>query len=207
MMIEKTHIGKGSQITMKDGSYKLIEDIKAGDEVQTYDMNHEEFDAASMHLNEQTSTKVIECYKEQIINIPSNKIEFNIDFIDADGDKVEKSNSLTISKKSCIMGGDDQGWMISDLEQVLKDVTETDLETSAEVDQDIAEKAHEEISQMLNQLEVGTDVSSDSEKDLRSQKVISIEEAPLDVEMYCIAELENGDSIFVNDIMVGVWRD
>ena len=28
MMIEKTHIGKGSQITMKDGSYKLIEDIK-----------------------------------------------------------------------------------------------------------------------------------------------------------------------------------
>ena len=207
MMIEKTHIGKGSQITMKDGSYKLIEDIKAGDEVQTYDMNHEEFDAASMHLNEQTSTKVIECYKEQIINIPSNKIEFNIDFIDADGDKVEKSNSLTISKKSCIMGGDNQGWMISDLEQVLKDVTETDLETSAEVDQDIAEKAHEEISQMLNQLEVGTDVSSDSEKDLRSQKVISIEEAPLDVEMYCIAELENGDSIFVNDIMVGVWRD
>jgi hypothetical protein len=207
MMIEKTHIGKGSQITMKDGSYKLIEDIKAGDEVQTYDMNHEEFDAASMHLNEQTSTKVIECYKEQIINIPSNKIEFNIDFIDADGDKVEKSNSLTISKKSCIMGGDDQGWMISDLEQVLKDVTETDLETSAEVNQDIAEKAHEEISQMLNQLEVGTDVSSDSEKDLRSQKVISIEEAPLDVEMYCIAELENGDSIFVNDIMVGVWRD
>jgi hypothetical protein len=199
MMIEKTHIGKGSQITMKDGSYKLIEDIKAGDEVQTYDMNHEEFDAASMHLNEQTSTKVIECYKEQIINIPSNKIEFNIDFIDADGDKVEKSNSLTISKKSCIMGGDDQGWMISDLEQVLKDVTETDLETSAEVNQDI--------SQMLNQLEVGTDVSSDSEKDLRSQKVISIEEAPLDVEMYCIAELENGDSIFVNDIMVGVWRD
>ena len=191
-MIEKTYIAKGSQITMKDGSYKLIEDIKAGDEVQTYDMNHEEFDAASMHLNEQTSTKVIECYKyEEIINIPSNKIEFNIDFIDADGDKVEKSNSLTISKKSCIMGGDDQGWMISDLEQVLKGVTETDLETSVEVDQ----------------LEVGTDVSSDSEKDLRSQKVISIEEAPLDVEMYCIAELENGDSIFVNDIMVGVWRD
>ena len=206
MMIEKTHIGKGSQITMKDGSYKLIEDIKSGDEVQTYDMNHEEFDAASMHLNEQTSTKVIECYKEQIINIPSNKIEFNIDFIDADGDKVEKSNSLTISKKSCIMGGDDQGWMISDLEQVLKDVTETDLKTSAEVNQDIAEKAHEEISQMLNQLEVGTDVSSDSEKDLRSQKVISIEEAPLDVEMYCIEELENGDTIFVNDIMVAVWR-
>ena len=207
MMIEKTYIAKGSQITMKDGSYKLIEDIKAGDEVRTYDMNHEEFDAASMHLNEQTSTKVIECYKEEIINIPSNKIEFNIDFIDADGDKVEKSKSLTISKKSCIMGGDDQGWMISDLEQVLKGVTETDLETSVEVDQDIAEKAHEEISQMLNQLEVGTDVSSDSEKDLRSQKVISIEEAPLDVEMYCIAELENGDSIFVNDIMVGVWRD
>ena len=208
-MIEKTHIGKGSQITMKDGSYKLIEDIKAGDEVQTYDMNHEEFDAASMHLNEQTSTKVIECYKEQIINIPSNKIEFNIDFIDADGDKVEKSNSLTISKKSCIMGGDNQGWMISDLEQVLKDVTDLEQVLEDVTDNPEPEKivnTREDMSEMLNQLEVGTDVASDSEKDLRSQKVISIEEAPLDVEMYCIEELENGDTIFVNDIMVAVWR-
>jgi len=209
MMIEKTHIGKGSQITMKDGSYKLIEDIKAGDEVQTYDMNHEEFDAASMHLNEQTSTKVIECYKEQIINIPSNKIEFNIDFIDADGDKVEKSNSLTISKKSCIMGGDNQGWMISALEQVLKDATDLEQVLEDVTDNPEPEKivnTREDMSDMLNQLEVGTDVASDSEKDLRSQKVISIEEAPLDVEMYCIEELENGDTIFVNDIMVAVWR-
>jgi hypothetical protein len=209
MMIEKTHIGKGSQITMKDGSYKLIEDIKAGDEVQTYDMNHEEFDAASMHLNEQTSTKVIECYKEQIINIPSNKIEFNIDFIDADGDKVEKSNSLTISKKSCIMGGDNQGWMISALEQVLKDATDLEQVLEDVTDNPEPEKivnTREDMSEMLNQLEVGTDVASDSEKDLRSQKVISIEEAPLDVEMYCIEELENGDTIFVNDIMVAVWR-
>lgn len=208
-MIEKTHIGKGSQITMKDGSYKLIEDIKAGDEVQTYDMNHEEFDAASMHLNEQTSTKVIECYKEQIINIPSNKIEFNIDFIDADGDKVEKSNSLTISKKSCIMGGDNQGWMISALEQVLKDATDLEQVLEDVTDNPEPEKivnTREDMSEMLNQLEVGTDVASDSEKDLRSQKVISIEEAPLDVEMYCIEELENGDTIFVNDIMVAVWR-
>ena len=208
-MIEKTHIGKGSQITMKDGSYKLIEDIKAGDEVQTYDMNHEEFDAASMHLNEQTSTKVIECYKEQIINIPSNKIEFNIDFIDADGDKVEKSNSLTISKKSCIMGGDNQGWMISALEQVLKDATDLEQVLEDVTDNPEPEKivnTREDMSDMLNQLEVGTDVASDSEKDLRSQKVISIEEAPLDVEMYCIEELENGDTIFVNDIMVAVWR-
>ena len=209
MMIEKTHIGKGSQITMKDGGYKLIEDIKAGDEVQTYDMNHEEFDAASMHLNEQTSTKVIECYKEQIINIPSNKIEFNIDFIDADGDKVEKSNSLTISKKSCIMGGDNQGWMISALEQVLKDATDLEQVLEDVTDNPEPEKivnTREDMSEMLNQLEVGTDVASDSEKDLRSQKVISIEEAPLDVEMYCIEELENGDTIFVNDIMVAVWR-
>ena len=209
MMIEKTHIGKGSQITMKDGSYKLIEDIKSGDEAQTYDMNHEEFDAASMHLNEQTSTKVIECYKEQIINIPSNKIEFNTDFIDADGDKVEKSNSLTISKKSCIMGGDNQGWMISALEQVLKDATDLEQVLEDVTDNPEPEKivnTREDMSDMLNQLEVGTDVASDSEKDLRSQKVISIEEAPLDVEMYCIEELENGDTIFVNDIMVAVWR-
>ena len=199
-MIEKTHIGKGSQITMKDGSYKLIEDIKAGDEIQTYDMDHEDFDSSNMHQNEQTSTKVVECFKEEILNIPSIKIEFKKDFVNEDGDKVEESNSLTISKKSCIMGGDDEGWMTSDLEQILEDATETP-------EPEKIEKAQEEISQMLNQLEVGVDVSSDSDKDLRTQKVISIEEAPLDVEMYCITELENGDTIFVNDIMVGVSRD
>ena len=199
-MIQYPHIEKGSQITMKDGSYKLIEDIKSGDEVQTYDMNHEEFDAASMHLNEQTSTKVVECFKEEILNIPSIKIEFKKDFVNEDGDKVEESNSLTVSKKSCIMGGDNQGFMVSDLEQILEDATE-----SPETEK--IEKAQEEISEMLKQLDVGVDVSSDSDKDLISQKVISIEEAPLDVEMYCISELENGDTIFVNDILVGVWRD
>jgi hypothetical protein len=185
---------------MKDGSYKLIEDIKAGDEIQTYDMDHEDFDSSNMHQNEQTSTKVVECFKEEILNIPSIKIEFKKDFVNEDGDKVEESNSLTISKKSCIMGGDDEGWMTSDLEQILEDATETP-------EPEKIEKAQEEISQMLNQLEVGVDVSSDSDKDLRTQKVISIEEAPLDVEMYCITELENGDTIFVNDIMVGVSRD
>ena len=199
-MIQYPHIGKGSKITMKDGSYKLIEDIKAGDEIQTYDMDHEDFDSSNMHQNEQTSTKVVECFKEEILNIPSIKIEFKKDFVNEDGDKVEESNSLTISKKSCIMGGDDEGWMTSDLEQILEDATETP-------EPEKIEKAQEEISQMLNQLEVGVDVSSDSDKDLRTQKVISIEEAPLDVEMYCISELENGDTIFVNDILVGVWRD
>ena len=199
-MIQYPHIGKGSKITMKDGSYKLIEDIKAGDEIQTYDMDHEDFDSSNIHLNEQTSTKVVECYKEEILNIPSIKIEFKKDFVNEDGDKVEESNSLTVSKKSCIMGGDNQGFMVSDLEQILEDATE-----SPETEK--IEKAQEEISEMLKQLDVGVDVSSDSDKDLISQKVISIEEAPLDVEMYCISELENGDTIFVNDILVGVWRD
>jgi|TARA_B100001094_G_scaffold330078_1_gene394397 hypothetical protein len=200
MMIQYPHIGKGSKITMKDGSYKLIEDIKAGDEIQTYDMDHEDFDSSNIHLNEQTSTKVVECYKEEILNIPSIKIEFKKDFVNEDGDKVEESNSLTVSKKSCIMGGDNQGFMVSDLEQILEDATE-----SPETEK--IEKAQEEISEMLKQLDVGVDVSSDSDKDLISQKVISIEEAPLDVEMYCVSELENGDTIFVNDILVGVWRD
>ena len=198
-MIQYPHIEKGSQITMKDGSYKLIEDIKAGDEIQTYDMDHEDFDSSNMHQNEQTSTKVVECFKEEILNIPSIKIEFKKDFVNEDGDKVEESNSLTVSKKSCIMGGDNQGFMVSDLEQILEDATE-----SPETEK--IEKAQEEISEMLKQLDVGVDVSSDSDKDLRTQKVISIEEAPLDVEMYCITELENGDTIFVNDIMVAVWR-
>jgi hypothetical protein len=52
-------------------------------------MDHEDFDSSNIHLNEQTSTKVVECYKEEILNIPSIKIEFKKDFVNEDGDKVE----------------------------------------------------------------------------------------------------------------------
>ena len=48
---------KGAKVTLADGSYKNIEDIVEGDEVQTYDMSSEDFDSASIHQNKQTTTK------------------------------------------------------------------------------------------------------------------------------------------------------
>ena len=46
----KPRIHPDSVITMADGSRKSITEIKIGDEVQTYDMNSEEFDAAKKKI-------------------------------------------------------------------------------------------------------------------------------------------------------------
>ena len=56
----KPRIHPDSVITMADGSRKSITEIKIGDEVQTYDMNSEEFDAANIAHNEQTTTKIVD---------------------------------------------------------------------------------------------------------------------------------------------------
>ena len=49
------------------------------------------------------------------------------------------------------------------------------------------------------------DVSADSDKSLMNKEVVSIEEVS-DVETYYIDSLEEGDGIFVNDVLVFVDR-
>ena len=62
----KPRIHPDSVITMADGSRKSITEIKIGDEVQTYDMNSEEFDAANIAHNEQTTTKIDNIYSVEV---------------------------------------------------------------------------------------------------------------------------------------------
>ena len=84
-----THVEKGSQITMKDGSYKSIEDILPGDDVQTYVMGGEDFDSANISNNEQKSTRVINCGKSTE-EMPLVKINFESVSFDDDGEEVKR---------------------------------------------------------------------------------------------------------------------
>ena len=186
-----THIEKGSQITMKDGSYKSIEDVVVGDEVQTYSMNNEDFDSANISLNEQTSTKVTNCGKSTE-EMPLVKINFESVSFD-DDEEVKSESSLVMNSTGVMMGGDNIGWVSPDFDKLANILVNEDNRNA------------EEISDWGDQLEVDMDVSADSDKSLMNKKVVSIEEVS-DVETYYIDVLKDGDSIFANDVLVFIDR-
>jgi len=190
-MYIETHIGKGSQITMKDGSYKSIEDVVVGDEVQTYAMNNDDFDAANISLNEQTSTKVTNCGKSTE-EMPLVKINFESVSFD-DDEEVKSESSLVMNSTGVMMGGDNIGWVSPDFDKLANILVNEDNRNA------------EEISDWGDQLEVDMDVSADSDKSLMNKKVVSIEEVS-DVETYYIDVLKDGDSIFANDVLVFIDR-
>ena len=190
-MYIETHIGKGSQITMKDGSYKSIEDVVVGDEVQTYSMAGEEFDSANMSHNEQTSTSVTNCGKSTE-EMPLVKINFESVSFD-DDEEVKSESSLVMNSTGVMMGGDNIGWVIPDFDGVTKILI------------DEHRRYVDEVKDWGNQLEIGMDVSADSDKSLMNKKVVSIEEVS-GVETYYIDVLKDGDSIFANDVLVFIDR-
>ena len=112
-----THVEKGSQITMKDGSYKSIEDILPGDDVQTYVMGGEDFDSANISNNEQKSTRVINCGKSTE-EMPLVKINFESVSFDDDGEEVKSESSLVMNSTGVMMGGDNIGWVIPDFDRL-----------------------------------------------------------------------------------------
>lgn len=187
-----THVEKGSQITMKDGSYKSIEDILPGDDVQTYVMGGEDFDSANISNNEQKSTKVMNCGKSTE-EMPLVKINFESVSFDDDGEEVKSESSLVMNSTGVMMGGDDIGWVIPDFDRLTNILVNEENNNT------------EEVADWGNQLEVGMDVSADSDKSLMNKKVISIEEVS-DVETYYIDGLKDGDTIFANDVLVLVDR-
>jgi len=196
-----THVEKGSQITMKDGSYKSIEDILPGDDVQTYVMGGEDFDSANISNNEQKNTKVMNCGKSTE-EMPLVKINFESVSFDDDGfeeqqiqltEKVKSESSLVMNSTGVMMGGADIGWVIPDFDRLTNILVNEENNNT------------EEVADWGNQLEVGMDVSADSDKSLMNKKVISIEEVS-DVETYYIDGLKDGDTIFANDVLVLVDR-
>ena len=192
----KPYISPECVVTMADGSYKSVAELTEGDEVQTYDMDTEEFDSANIHVNEQTSTKIV-----RISNIEVNQrdiIKLNLTpeqvwvegFSDGeDGD----GKTVTLHSQTAVMGGSGLGWLVGNQDKVIKTSPTDDTE--------------DEIADKFHQIEAGVEIQMDHGDDLKIRKVESIETMSGDgVEPYRLIVLEDGDSVFVNDVMVGVTR-
>ena len=198
----KPYISPECVVTMADGSYKSVAELTEGDEVQTYDMDTEEFDSANIHVNEQTSAKII-----RISNIEVNQrdiIKLNLSpeqvwvegTVDGEEGKWEDSGdgkTVTLHSQTAVMGGSGLGWLVGNQDKVIK-TSPTD-----DTDEEMADKFH--------QIEAGVEIQMDYGDDLKIRKVESIETMSGDgVEPYRLIVLEDGDSVFVNDVMVGVTR-
>ena len=199
---------KGAKVTLADGSYKNIEDIVEGDEVQTYDMSSEDFDSASIHQNKQTTTKVdvvkdgteksknmirikLEQYIDEDLYTTEELEEIKTDLTDLNFDE------LVMNKYTAVMGGDDKGWIVHDRDNLVSFLNEETTEGEEEHD----------FSDEYSQIEVDSTVSADSDKDLKELKVTSIDKTDTEdeeVKVYSILSLEAGDYIFVNDVLVKV---
>tara|TARA_Y100000356_G_scaffold109189_1_gene95705 strand:+ start:899 stop:1540 length:642 start_codon:yes stop_codon:yes gene_type:complete len=198
----KPYISPECVVTMADGSYKSVAELTEGDEVQTYDMDTEEFDSANIHVNEQTSAKII-----RISNIEVNQrdiIKLNLSpeqvwvegTVDGEEGKWEDSGdgkTVTLHSQTAVMGGSGLGWLVGNQDKVIK-TSPTD-----DTDEEMADKFH--------QIEAGVEIQMDYGDDLKIRKVESIETMSGDgVEPYRLIVLEDGDSVFVNDVMLGVTR-
>jgi len=216
-MIDKTYFPAEVKITLADGTYKNIEDIEIGDEVQTYDMNHEEFDAASMHLNEQTSTKVKFCHSKEMNLKNFIKIEFK-QYIDPEHDlspmdieDIENKDieSLIINKYGTVMGGYNKGWVVYKRDELVSflNTTETIDETGnvSLAGRGPSASSSHDFSDMYSKLEVGDCISTDSGKNLKEFEVTVITDfidEDEEITAYCIDSLEKGNTIFANDVLV-----
>lgn len=196
---------KGAKVTLADGSYKNIEDIVEGDEVQTYDMSSEDFDSASIHQNKQTTTKVnvVKDGYEKSKNMIKIKLEQYIDEDLYSIDELEEIKTdlnfdeLVMNKYTAIMGGDDKGWIAYDRDKLVSFLNEQT--TEGEVEHDFSDE--------YSQIKVDSTVSADSGKNLKELKVTSIDKTDTEdeeVKVYSILSLEAGDCIFVNDVLVRV---
>ena len=196
---------KGAKVTLADGSYKNIEDIVEGDEVQTYDMSSEDFDSASIHQNKQTTTKVdvVKDGTEKSKNMIRIKLEQYIDEDLYTTEELEEIKTdlnfdeLVMNKYTAVMGGDDKGWIVHDRDNLVLLLNEETTEGEEEHD----------FSDVYSQIEVDSTVSADSDKNLKELKVTSIDKTDTEdeeVKVYSILSLEAGDCIFVNDVLVRV---
>ncbi len=213
-MTDKTYFPAGSKITLADGTYKNIEDIVEGDEIQTYEMASEEFDSANLHFNEQTATKVKFTYSEEANLKDFIKIEFKqladpeLDLSNKEIEEIEniEVQSLTVNKYGTLMGGSNLGWVVYAKDELVSFLNKNTESVEFDDGGEMIESAHD-FSATITQMEVGQHITTDSGKNLKELEVTAItdvEEEDEEITAYCIETLENGHSVFVNDVLVKV---
>ena len=172
-----SYIDKGTLITLGDGSRIAIENLKVGDEVQSYHMQSEQFDMSHIENNEQISAKITDIIPASIA-----------------GDQITKlslSNDTTLTVSRCNLFSPDmmKGYL------TLEERTEL-LEGDEEDQHDVAHNP---------QIKDKDLVFIDSGQELGNLTVVSVGGWKSPREMYNLW-VESGDSVFANEVLVSVDR-
>jgi len=168
-------LNKGTLITLEDGSQKAIESIEVGDSVQTFDMNHEDFDSAHIENNEQSATEVKEVKENTVDGGSVSTITFD------NGSEVTLTNDYPIYGYS-----EDDAWIMCDVE-----ATEVLYGTD---DEDGGER--------FSEVKVGTEAYLDGDDTSASVTDVETHKDGTSFSMYTISTLEAGNTVFANHIMV-----
>jgi len=176
-------LNAGTLITLEDGSQKAIEEIVAGDKIQTYDAETEDFDGAHIEHNEQTSGAVTEVQENTIESVDVSKISLSND------------TNLVLSSDSPIYG------MASDVNWV------TPSKDAAEDMYGAGEHAEGEPESRFTELAADDSVFVDDGDGLSydvTVEEVESQEGEDDFTMYCITDLENGGTLFANGVLLGI---
>jgi hypothetical protein len=215
----KPCIPSDSLITLRDGSYKAVQELKIEDEVRTFNMNLESFDSANIHLNKPTFSRIGGISKIEIIESDLLKIQLNLKKIYVEGtwgkpstwEYVDDGPTVIIHNQTAIMGGFNCGWLVGNLEKVTENrpVSKGD---DGELDpvHSLEDESLEDFLGRFSELKVGNSIQTDAVvyKNSSQKKIKSIEKLSGNNTQifYCIEPLDEGDSIYVNDVMFGVPR-
>ncbi|MBC8421918.1 MAG: hypothetical protein H8E03_00700 [Pelagibacteraceae bacterium] len=174
-------LSEGTLITLEDGSSKAIEELKVGDEVQTYEMGDEDFDMAHIEVNPRSIGVIDE--------VVVGDIEDNISEISFNND-----SSLIVTNNYPIYGADEgEGWISVDGVEMDPDSDDERIGIYGKLDVKSEAFLHSEI---------GSDAALSGFSSLEDGVFVeSIEAVEKSIKMYSII-LENGQSIFANNILV-----
>tara|TARA_B110001454_G_scaffold145837_1_gene135335 strand:+ start:2304 stop:2912 length:609 start_codon:yes stop_codon:yes gene_type:complete len=189
-----------SLITLRDGSYKAVQELTIEDEVRTFNMNLESFDSANIYLNEPIYSKIGGISKIEIIESDLLKIQTNLKkiYVESTWGKVDEPTML-IHNQTAIMGGSSLGWLVGNLEKVTENRPRSD---------ETLEQFLGRFSELKVEISIQTDAEVYKEQFKEKKKIKSIEKLTGNNKqiLYCVESLEDGDSIYVNDVMFGVPR-
>jgi len=204
-----------SLITLRDGSYKAVQELTIEDEVRTFNMNLESFDSANIHLNEPIYSKIGGISKIEIIESDLLKIQTNLKkiYVESTWGNIFDGPTMLIHNQTAIMGGSSLGWLVGNLEKVTENRPvsrgyDGELHPIYSLEDETLEQFLGRFSQLKVEISIQTDAEVYKEQFKEKKKITSIEKLTGNNKqiLYCIESLEDGDSIYVNDIMVGVPR-
>jgi hypothetical protein len=184
-------LNKGTLITLEDGSQKAIEEIAAGDKIQTYDGSAEDFDSAHIEHNEQTSGAVTEVEENSIESVDVSKISFSND------------TNLILSSDSPIHGMKTGTNWVAASKDAAEELYGAGERTEADIEADAPESRFTELAADDSVfVDDGEGLSYDvSVTEIESQKDED------DFTMYCISELDKGGTFFANGVLLGLGVD